>query len=150
LFLDGKGFEKPSVVQSMAIVPLTQGRDAIVQAQSGTGKTGAFAIGTLARIDPSLRQPQLLVMAPVRELARQNAAVYRELSLRMGVGVACITGGTSFQTNRKLLRSSQIVVCTPGRLIDCIQRGWMRLDTVNMHRCCFRIALSRAMFRFEC
>jgi len=128
----GKGFEKPSVVQSMAIVPLSQGRDCVVQAQSGTGKTGAFAIGTLARVDASLREPQILVLEPVRELARQTAGVYRELSTRMGVYVACITGGTSFQTNRKLLRSSQIVVCTPGRLIDCLRRGWMRLDRVRM------------------
>lgn len=111
---------------------MSQGRDCVVQAQSGTGKTGAFAIGTLARVDASLREPQILVLEPVRELARQTAGVYRELSTRMGVYVACITGGTSFQTNRKLLRSSQVVVCTPGRLIDCLRRGWMRLDRVRM------------------
>jgi len=71
----GYGFEKPSIIQQKAIIPIIQGRDVIGQAQSGTGKTAAFAIGTLQIIDPTIDEIQALVLLPTRELAQQIARV---------------------------------------------------------------------------
>ena len=67
----GNGFEKPSPIQQKGIMPIKEGRDILAQAQSGTGKTGTFTIGSLCRVDPALRKVQVLVLAPVRELAQQ-------------------------------------------------------------------------------
>eukprot|EP01108_Squamamoeba_japonica_P002217 TRINITY_DN2034_c0_g1_i1.p1 TRINITY_DN2034_c0_g1~~TRINITY_DN2034_c0_g1_i1.p1 ORF type:complete len:128 (-),score=62.21 TRINITY_DN2034_c0_g1_i1:777-1160(-) len=91
------GFEKPSPVQSRTIVPLSQGRDIVAQAQSGSGKTGSFAIGTLARLQLDRNRrggPQILVLEPTRELARQTADVYTDLTGYMGIGVVCVTHTT--------------------------------------------------------
>ena len=70
------GFEQPSVIQQKAIVPISQGRDVIMQAQSGTGKTGAFAIGVLTRVEPTISNVQVIVLSPTRELAQQTETVF--------------------------------------------------------------------------
>jgi hypothetical protein len=118
-------------VQKKAIVPLARGNDMIVQAQSGTGKTGAFTIGTLARVDSRASSCQVLVLNPIRELATQTAGVYAEVAFRLGVHVTSLVGGTRMQQNRIELRRSQVVVGTPGRVIDCMRRGWLDLSKLR-------------------
>ena len=77
----GYGFEKPSIIQQKAILPIIQGNDVIAQAQSGTGKTAAFAIGTLQLVDPEKDEIQCLILSPTRELAHQTSIVYQFLGV---------------------------------------------------------------------
>merc|ERR1712003_278491 len=109
------GFEKPSAIQQRAIKPTTLGRDLIAQAQSGTGKTATFAIGTLAKLDPKLRECQSLILAPTRELAQQIQKVV--IALRDDI--------------RTLQGGVHIVVGTPGRVYDMINRRALRLDSIR-------------------
>ena len=113
------GFEKPSPIQSVAILPFIKGRDVLGQAQSGTGKTGAFGIGLLSHIDPALKKTQALVMAHTHELADQIATVVRALSQYMGIKVVLAVGGLPRHTNVKEIRAgAHVVVGTPGRVYD--------------------------------
>jgi translation initiation factor 4A len=113
------GFEKPSAIQSVAIVPIVKGRDILGQAQSGTGKTGTFGIGLLSQIDPTLKQTQALVMAPTHELAEQIANVIRALGSYMGVQVVLAVGGVPRHLNAREIRGgAHVVVGTPGRIYD--------------------------------
>jgi translation initiation factor 4A len=122
----GYGFESPSVVQQRAIVPLGKGFDIIAQSQSGTGKTGAFAIGTLLRVDCNLLKVQALVLAPSRELAAQSAKVISGIGLPMDVSVQCFIGGLSVGKDIAALRKgAHVVVGTPGRIMDLIKRGYL-------------------------
>ncbi|KAL1241790.1 Eukaryotic initiation factor 4A-II [Trichinella spiralis] len=116
------GFEKPSVIQQLAIVPCCQRRDVIAQAQSGTGKTATFAIGLLQQINTDFNDCQALVMAPTRELAQQIQKVILALGDHMGVKVLTCIGGTSVATNReKLGQGCHVAVGTPGRVLDMIR-----------------------------
>lgn len=118
------GFEKPSQIQKRAIDPLIQGYDLIAQAQSGTGKTGAFSIGTLAIVDPKIKSTQILVIEPTRELATQVYNVYKELSAYLDIKVHCCIGGTRRRDDEAALRRGvQIVVGTPGRIYDMLSRN---------------------------
>lgn len=129
------GFEKPSAVQQRAIRPTMMGRDLIAQAQSGTGKTGAFAIGTLATIDPKLNACQSLILTPTRELAKQNRNVTASLGEYMNVQVrACIGGShTPIREERRILQHDgiQIVVGTPGRVLDLIRRRALSTNRIR-------------------
>lgn len=117
------GFEKPSPIQQKAIVPIKEGNDILAQAQSGTGKTGTFCIGTLSRVDPALKSPQVLVLAPTRELAEQIESVARGLGSYMGVNVYCATGGKEIHHDLKALQNgAQFIVGTPGRIYDLMNR----------------------------
>ncbi len=84
------GFEKPSAVQQRAILPILQGRDVIVQSQSGTGKTGVFCVGALQMLDLAVREPQALILSPTRELAEQNQKVCLALGDAMNVSVSTL------------------------------------------------------------
>jgi translation initiation factor 4A len=128
------GFEKPSAVQRKAIVPASTGRDIIVQAQSGTGKTGTFAISLLSRINMSAdSSTQALVLAPTRELAQQSFAVIKSLGEYMGVRVHALLKGNHLQEDIRVLRSGvHVAVGTPGRVYDMITRGALRMDTLRM------------------
>ena len=118
------GFEKPSPIQSVAILPFIKGRDVLGQAQSGTGKTGAFGIGLLSHIDPALKKTQALVMAHTHELADQIATVVRALSQYMGIKVVLAVGGLPRHTNVKEIRAgAHVVVGTPGRVYDLASSG---------------------------
>ena len=121
------GFETPSHIQQRAIVPIVSGRDVIAQAQSGTGKTGAFAIGLLQRIDwRRATVPQALVISPTRELAEQTCDVVRGLaSYLTPFSASCtFTGGTGVQGDVQKLRAGvAVAVGTPGRIADLIKRG---------------------------
>lgn len=117
------GFEKPSAIQSQAIIPLTQGRDTIAQAQSGTGKTAAFTIGVLQRIDESKPSCQALILAPTRELSNQIFRVITMLSDYTTIKSHVCIGGKSINDDNKSLRQGcQVVVGTPGRILDLMER----------------------------
>lgn len=118
------GFERPSAIQSKAIVPMVQGRDVLAQAQSGTGKTGTFVIGSLSHLNPAVPKPQVLILVHVRELAEQIAKVARSISSAMKTKVLCAVGGNSLQADiRALEEGAQFIVGTPGRIYDLMSRG---------------------------
>ncbi len=120
------GFEKPSKIQEKAIVPIVEGHDVLAQAQSGTGKTGTFVIGSLSKIDPTLAKPQVLVMVPTRELAQQIAKVAHSIGHYMGekgIRVHCATGGPPVHEDMRALdRGVHFLVGTPGRIYDLMNR----------------------------
>ncbi|QLL33771.1 hypothetical protein HG536_0F00960 [Torulaspora globosa] len=128
----GYGFEDPSAIQQRAILPIVEGHDVLAQAQSGTGKTGTFSIAALQRIDSSLKSPQALILAPTRELALQIQKVVIALAFHMDIKVHACIGGTSFQEDAEGLRDAQIVVGTPGRVFDNIQRRKFKTDNIKM------------------
>lgn len=127
------GFEKPSAIQQRAVKPCLMGRDVIAQAQSGTGKTATFAIGILQKLDISIRDCQALVLAPTRELAQQIVKVIAALGDFMHVKIHACVGGTAVREDiRTLQEGVHIVVGTPGRVYDMIQRRALRLDAVQL------------------
>lgn len=129
----GLGFEHPSAIQQRAILPITDGRDVLAQAQSGTGKTATFSISALQRIDETVKKTQALIMAPTRELALQIQKVVLSLALHMDVTVHACIGGTSVGDDIKALESgAQIVVGTPGRVYDMVERGFFKVKDVKM------------------
>ncbi|HET7307656.1 MAG TPA: DEAD/DEAH box helicase [Gammaproteobacteria bacterium] len=128
--LDEVGYESPSPIQAATIPPLLAGRDVLGQAQTGTGKTAAFALPILSQIDVRQKTPQALVLAPTRELAIQVAEAFqRYASAIKGFHVLPIYGGQSYQPQLAALRrGSHVVVGTPGRVMDHIKRGTLKLD----------------------
>jgi translation initiation factor 4A len=117
------GFERPSAIQQKAIVPTISGRDIIAQAQSGTGKTATFAIGTLQQIDPNIRECQALILAPTRELASQIQKVVEALGDYMGVRAHACIGGTRVRDDLNVLQEGvHVIVGTPGRVYDLLSR----------------------------
>eukprot|EP00339_Tiarina_fusa_P018499 CAMPEP_0117039788 /NCGR_PEP_ID=MMETSP0472-20121206/27894_1 /TAXON_ID=693140 ORGANISM="Tiarina fusus, Strain LIS" /NCGR_SAMPLE_ID=MMETSP0472 /ASSEMBLY_ACC=CAM_ASM_000603 /LENGTH=402 /DNA_ID=CAMNT_0004750359 /DNA_START=27 /DNA_END=1235 /DNA_ORIENTATION=- len=129
------GFEKPSAIQQRAIKPIIEGRDTIAQAQSGTGKTGTFTIGILQRIDTSTERPvcQALVLAPARELAQQIQKVMMAIGEYMKVKIHACVGGTAVREDLAALADGvHVVVGTPGRVYDMIQRGALEVDHLRI------------------
>ncbi|CAK59163.1 unnamed protein product (macronuclear) [Paramecium tetraurelia] len=127
------GFNKPSAVQQRAIVPVIQGRDVIVQSQSGTGKTAVFSLSALSMIDLSIREPQVLILSNTRELAEQSAKVAMALGDFLNVSIHACIGGHSIQDDiSKLQHGVQIVSGTPGRVFDMIQRKELRVRHLKM------------------
>jgi translation initiation factor 4A len=127
------GFEKPSVIQQRAIVPIIKCHDVLAQAQSGTGKTGTFCIGALTRIDPTLAQPQVLVLVPTRELAQQIETVARGLGNYLKIKVYSATGGTPLRDDSAALKAgAQFIVGTPGRIWDLMRREYLRRDNIKL------------------
>ncbi len=128
--LSAVGYEAPSPIQAATIPPLLEGRDVLGQAQTGTGKTAAFALPLLARIDLRQAGPQALVLAPTRELAIQVAEAFQRYAAQMpGFHVLPVYGGQSYEPQlRGLRRGVHVVVGTPGRVVDHLKRGTLRLD----------------------
>ncbi len=128
------GYEAPTPIQEKTIPPMLAGRDLIGQAQTGTGKTAAFAIPILEKIDPAVPEVQALVLAPTRELAIQVAeAIHTYSKYRGRVGVLPVYGGQPIQLQLKRLdRGVHVVVGTPGRIMDHLRRGSLRLDAVRL------------------
>ena len=119
----GYGFEKPSAIQQKAILPIIKGLDVIAQAQSGTGKTAAFAIGSLQLVDVTKDEIQCLVLSPTRELAQQTAIVYQFLGECLKVKISLLIGGTKIGADLEKLREGpQVLVGSPGRVLDLIRR----------------------------
>ncbi|GAB3383370.1 DEAD/DEAH box helicase [Lysobacter fragariae] len=127
------GYESPSPIQAATIPPLLAGRDVLGQAQTGTGKTAAFALPILARIDPAQQKPQALVLAPTRELAIQVAEAFQKYAHHLpGFHVLPIYGGQSYTPQlASLKRGVQVVVGTPGRVIDHLNRGSLDLSQLR-------------------
>ncbi len=127
------GYEEPSAIQHQSIPIILAGHDMIGQAQTGTGKTAAFALPILSLIDPSKREPQALILAPTRELALQVATAFETYAKQMpGVTVVAVYGGAPMGPQLKAIRNgAQIVVATPGRLCDHLRRDEKVLATVN-------------------
>jgi len=118
------GFEKPSHIQSKGIVPIATKNDLIAQAQSGTGKTGTFVIGSLATVDEKLMKPQVLILVHVRELAQQIAKVANSLGNFMQLKVLCAVGGNNLREDLSALEhGAQFIVGTPGRIFDLVNRN---------------------------
>ncbi|CCE86297.1 Piso0_004780 [Millerozyma farinosa CBS 7064] len=129
----GYGYESPSAIQQRAILPITEGRDVLAQAQSGTGKTATFTISALQRIDENEKSTQALILAPTRELALQIQNVITHIGLYLNVTVHASIGGTSMKDDIEAFKSGvQIVVGTPGRVFDMIERRFFRTDKVKM------------------
>ncbi|CED61701.1 Helicase [Moritella viscosa] len=131
--LNDLGYETPSPIQAECIPLLQDGGDVLGMAQTGTGKTAAFALPLLSRIDTSLTKPQILVLAPTRELAIQVAEAFQAYSRHMrGFHVLPIYGGQSYPIQLKALkRNPQVIVGTPGRVIDHINRGTLDLSGIK-------------------
>jgi ATP-dependent RNA helicase DeaD len=128
------GYESPSPIQSATIPALLTGADLLGQAQTGTGKTAAFALPALERIDLSGREPQVLVLVPTRELALQVAEAFQRYASHLkGFHVLPIYGGQSYQPQLNALkRGVHVVVGTPGRISDHLERGTLKLDSIKM------------------
>lgn len=131
--LQAIGYQEPSPIQKAAIPELMLGRDLVGQAQTGTGKTAAFALPMLARLDPAQRGPQVLVLAPTRELALQVADAFNSYASRLnGVRTLAIYGGADFRDQiHQLKRGVQIVVGTPGRVMDHMRQGTLDLSRLR-------------------
>ncbi|WP_414434817.1 DEAD/DEAH box helicase [Alloalcanivorax venustensis] len=127
------GFTTPSPIQEQSIPPLLEGRDLLGQAQTGTGKTAAFGLPLLARLDPALKAPQMLVLAPTRELAIQVAAALETFATGLkGLEVVPIYGGGGYRDQLKALKNgAQVIVGTPGRVMDHMERGSLRMDELR-------------------
>ncbi|EBF7973252.1 DEAD/DEAH family ATP-dependent RNA helicase, partial [Salmonella enterica] len=127
------GYEKPSPIQAECIPHLLGGRDVLGMAQTGSGKTAAFSLPLLNNLDPELKAPQILVLAPTRELAVQVAEAMTDFSKHMrGVNVVALYGGQRYDVQLRALRQGpQIVVGTPGRLLDHLKRGTLDLSKLS-------------------
>ena len=127
------GFVTPSPIQQICIPHLLNGRDVLGMAQTGSGKTAAFSLPLLAQIDANIRTPQMLVMAPTRELAIQVADACEQFSKNLkGINVVTLYGGQRYDIQLRALRQgSQVVVGTPGRILDHIRRGTLNLSELR-------------------
>ena len=127
------GYETPSPIQAQSIPPLLAGRDLLGQAQTGTGKTAAFSLPLLSRLDPKLKAPQILVLTPTRELALQVAEAMKTYARHLqGFQVLPVYGGQNYtQQLRQLQRGVQAIVGTPGRIQDHLNRGTLKLDKLT-------------------
>lgn len=124
------GYESPSPIQAQTIPLLLAGSDVLGQAQTGTGKTAAFALPVLSRLDLSQKDPQVLVLAPTRELAIQVAEAFQTYATHLkGFHVLPVYGGQDYSSQiRALRRGAHVVVGTPGRVMDHMRRGTLKLD----------------------
>jgi len=132
--VDKLGFEQASPIQAESIPLLLAGKDIVGQSQTGSGKTAAFAIPAIEKTDPHQRAPQVLILCPTRELAVQVSEEVHKLSLfKRGIHALPIYGGQSYERQFwGLKQGAQIIIGTPGRVMDHMRRGTLRLDTVRM------------------
>lgn len=122
------GFDKPSSIQQKAILPIIKGMDVIAQAQSGSGKTGTFVIGSLQVIDLTKLEVQILVLAPTRELAQQIYSVYTFMGEFLNVKVLQLIGGTLVKESKQSLEDGvHVVVGSPGRVLDMLKKNHLKL-----------------------
>lgn len=128
--LSDLGYETPSPIQAKSIGPLLEGHDILGQAQTGTGKTAAFALPILQSISVAKKEPQVLVLAPTRELAIQVAEAFKSYARGIkGLQVLPVYGGQAYDSQiRALKRGAQVIVGTPGRVMDHIRKGTLKLE----------------------
>ena len=128
-----KGFMNPSPIQEEAIPIALVGRNILARAKNGTGKTGAFSIPCLQRIDVTKNYVQAMILVPTRELALQTSAVVKELGKHMNVKCMVSTGGTSLEEDiLRLYGTVHIIVGTPGRILDLADKGIAKLNRCSM------------------
>lgn len=133
--INAYGFEQPSQIQKQTIPYILDGRDVIGQAQSGTGKTGAFCIGTLNQIDCALNETQAIIMSPTHELARQHEKVCNSLGKFVNCRTHLLIGGTSIDADREVLTGDNkphVAVACPGRLHDMLRRGFINAQNIKI------------------
>ena len=127
------GFERPSDIQTKAIVPMKEGHDILAQARSGTGKTATFCIGAMTRINPSVKKMQVLVLVHTRELAQQIKAVATSLGEYLGITAYSATGGTPLREDlRAIEKGVHFIVGTPGRVFDLMTRRALSRDSMRV------------------
>jgi translation initiation factor 4A len=127
------GYEKPSYIQSKAIVPFIEGNDVIAQAQSGTGKTATFSISLLQKIDENVNETQAIVLSHTRELALQIKNVIKNLASYMNISINLSVGGTMIKNNvDELKRRPHIVIGTPGRVLDMLNKNHISKNSLRM------------------
>ncbi len=130
--LEKLGFTTPTAIQAQAIPHLLSGRDVVGQAQTGTGKTAAFSLPLLEQIDPNNRAVQALILTPTRELADQVYQAIRSFNSDRKLHTLAVYGGQAIDRQiQRLQRGTQIVVGTPGRVLDLLSRGDLRLNQLN-------------------
>jgi len=131
--VESAGYETPSPIQAQIIPFMLDGRDVLGQAQTGTGKTAAFALPILSRIDLNQKDPQVLVLAPTRELAIQVAEAFQGYASHLkGFHVLPIYGGQDYSIQlRQLRRGAHVVVGTPGRVMDHMRKGTLKLNSLK-------------------
>ena len=130
--IEALGFEQPSPIQAQAIPVALTGRDIVGQSQTGSGKTMAFGIPIVQKIDPSVRAIQALVLCPTRELAMQVCSEIHKIAEHIGVRATPVYGGASYDRQiRALQGGAQIVVGTPGRVVDMMDRGLIKVDRLR-------------------
>jgi len=128
-----KGWEKPSPIQEHSIPIALTGRDVLARAKNGTGKTGAYTIPVVERIDPTKNAVQAVILVPTRELALQTSAICMELSKHIHLRVMVTTGGTSLREDiSRLQEVVHIIIATPGRLLDLINKDIAKLDACRV------------------
>lgn len=127
------GWEEPSPIQEETIHLTLIGRDIIARAKNGTGKTGAFCLPVLTKIDPSIQQPQALILVPTRELALQTAHTCTQLAKHTSIKVGLLMGGSQMREDvRSILHGAQLLVATPGRALDILSNQNVKCDTIKM------------------
>ena len=129
----GYGFETPSAIQQKAIIQLIKGVDLIAQAQSGTGKTGAFCIGALEKIDIKKKVVQVIILSPTKELARQTLNVFESLGEYMNISASLMVGGINIdQTKKQLKRGVHAIIGTPGRILHMLNDKYFKKDNLKL------------------
>lgn len=130
--LTNLGYKIPTPVQKEVIPLFLEGSDLIVQAQTGTGKTAAFALPIIEKIDINSKKPEALVLAPTRELAIQVTEAFNEYSDKMPINATAIYGGQSYTIQKQALKKNpKIIVATPGRLVDMLKQKNLKLDAIK-------------------
>lgn len=124
------GWEKPSKIQEVGIMPVIQGNDCIIQAQSGTGKTGTFCISCLSIIDTKINKCQVLCLSPTREIAEQSLTVMNELNKFLNIKIAGVIGGKRLDNTN--VKHSQVIVGTPGRIYDLLKKNIIETTNIKL------------------
>ncbi len=125
------GWEKPSYIQQKGIIPVIQGKDSIIQAQSGTGKTGTFSIASLQKVNHEIKSCQCIILNPTREIADQTCRVITNLSSYLkDVQIVGVIGGRRIQMEQ--VSNAHILVATPGRVYDMIDKGIINMSTLKL------------------
>lgn len=124
-----KGWSAPSPVQESSIPMALTGRDILARAKNGTGKTGAYLVPTLERIDPKINKLQALILVPTRELALQTSQIATDVSKYLGINIMVTTGGTNLADDiARLDGAVHCLIATPGRIVDFLHRSILKLD----------------------
>jgi ATP-dependent RNA helicase RhlE len=130
--LGARGFREPFAVQRLVIADVLAGRDVLAQSPTGSGKTLAFGVPIVDRIEAGSRRPAALVLAPTRELARQIADELRDVAAARALSVAVVHGGAGLERQARLASKAHILIATPGRLEDLLERRALTLEHVRI------------------